>query len=94
MHLLRLLIRENLQDPEREHFGFTPEGLDALVRELLQYFQGEWTLTPSDPETRQIQRKFGLPVEFIPRPQGLQGSDLNRGRRRLGRRERPRDEPR
>lgn len=63
--LLRSLIRENLQDPEREHFGFTPEGIDALVGELLQYFKGEWTLAPVDLEIRQIQRKFGLPVEFI-----------------------------
>ena len=65
VHLLRLLIRENIQDPEREHFGFTPEGIDALMVALLRHFQGEWTLSPGDPETRQIQKQFGLPVEFI-----------------------------
>ena len=63
---LRALIREVLDtSEERRYFGTTAEDVEALVSELLQYFRGEWTLSPGDPELRALQKRFGLPIEFI-----------------------------
>ena len=68
MHLLRLLIRENLQDPEaveRAYFSGSRSDFERLARALLAAYSEAGTDEPPPEVLQDLSKTWGRPIEFI-----------------------------